>query len=263
MKFYEEPEFIDQIVQIAEEAGLIIMDVYDNPDTYQNSVEYKEDDSPLTIADQKASNYICDELLKISDILIICEETKNADYDERSQHEYVWLIDPLDGTKEFIKRNGEFTVNIGLAHNSRSVFGVVNIPCQNKTYVGVDGVGSYVLEDGNRLSIQVSDNRSLNNAKVVISRSHLNDETQEFISRYSDPTTVPIGSSIKMLLVADGTADIYPRIGPTMEWDTCAAHAVVKGAGGQIYVYKDGQFNEEVSYNKENLLNPLFVCDNH
>jgi 3'(2'), 5'-bisphosphate nucleotidase len=257
--FYHEQEFINSIISIVKQTSIIILDVYNNYDM-KKIIEYKKDNSPLTIADKRASDYICEELDKLTpDIPIICEETDDMDYCKRKEYDYIWLVDPLDGTKEFIKKNGEFTVNIGLSYLGKAVFGIVGIPCKNKIYVGVVGVHGYVLDEDINTTMRTT---NTNEFTIMTSRSHMNQQTKDFVNKYKSPKLISMGSSIKMLLVADGTADIYPRIAPTMEWDTCAAHAIVKSCGGQIYVYENNEMTKEMKYNKKKLLNSHFVCVN-
>lgn len=259
MKFYQKKEFIINFINLMEECHKIILNIYDN----NISVEYKGDNSPLTEADKKCNINICNYLEKLNkelnmDILIISEENKNLDYEERKKYEWVWLVDPLDGTKEFIKQNGQFTVNIGLCYNGEPVFGIVGTPVGGDIYYGIKGIGSFKYGGGILSEIRVN-KKSLEdeNLKIVASSSHLNEETKEFIKKYKNPELINVGSSIKLLWIAEGRADIYPRIAPTMEWDTCASHAVVKYAGGKVLIYKS---KDELKYNKENLLNDYFVC---
>ena len=258
-------------------AGKNILTIYNSDMDF--GVEAKSDNSPLTIADKKSHETIVDCLeSKIPSIPILSEEGKKITYDQRKEWEQLWLIDPLDGTKEFIKRNGEFTVNIALIKNDKVVLGVVYVPVQDCAYFGITDKGAYKCE-GCMSFLETTDNISFEmlmkkstaitpaseikqgeTINVVASRSHLNEETQAFIdtleSKYGAVELVTAGSSLKLCLVAEGTAHIYPRIAPTMEWDTAAAHAVVKAAGKNVYQY--GTENELI-YNKENLLNPYFV----
>jgi 3'(2'), 5'-bisphosphate nucleotidase len=243
-------------------------------------VEAKADNSPLTIADKKSHEVIVSGLSKIFILPILSEEGKKLSYEERKQWGRFWLIDPLDGTKEFIKRNGEFTVNIALVEQKRVTLGVVYVPVQDCAYFGIIEKGAYKCEkckdiissaSADKLSFENLINQSTklmptNDIKpgetmhVVASRSHLNDETKAFIDelkqQHGSVELVTAGSSLKLCLVAEGKAHVYPRIAPTMEWDTAAAHAVVKAAGKNVYQYGT---KEELCYNKENLLNPYFV----
>ncbi len=257
---------ISDVIEISEKAGNEILNVY-NRDI---DVQYKDDKSPITEADRKSHHIILEGLKKINEnIPVLSEEGKDIPYEKRKNWEYFWLVDPLDGTKEFIKRNGEFTVNIALIHRQKPVFGVVYAPALNKLYYGGKDFGGYMVEKGEKVRLEGD---SLNREKLVVvaSRSHINEETKEFIESlkrfYRDVETTSIGSSLKICLLAEGKADIYPRIGPTMEWDTAAAHAVLNSVGGRIVVYnnqktlRELEESDELIYNKENLLNPYFVA---
>ena len=248
-----------EIVNIVELAAQIILQIYTSDNFH---IELKGDTSPLTIADRKANEFICKELKNLyPEIPIISEENKNDSWDVRKNYTFAWLVDPLDGTKEFIKKNGEFTVNIGLIYNGVPVAGFVNIPVEGKTYWSVEGMGAYVKEVGKQ-SIKIEEfweNYCKNDrVKVICSRSHMSDDTKKFIAGLGDVDIVNVGSSIKILWIAEKKADVYPRIAPTMEWDTCAAHAILKEVGGSLRIYPE--MEEEVRYNKENLLNPFFVA---
>lgn len=243
-----------------------IMDVYENSDF---QVQTKDDNSPLTIADLRAHNAIKN-LLEETEVPILSEEGADIPYAERSHWKRFWLVDPLDGTKEFIKRNGEFTVNVALIDNGNPVLGVVYAPVLNQIYYGdLDGgafMGKEVAEDdtadavcGKSVKLPIACERETLN--VVASKSHLNQETKDFIANLEKESdkpvdTVSIGSSLKLCLVAEGKADIYPRFGPTMEWDTGAGHAIVKAAGKEVFQVNS---DKELVYNKENLLNPFFI----
>ncbi len=245
-----------QILPIAREAGKAILEIYHSDDF---GVETKSDESPLTKADQKANDIICKALEALdTKFPIISEENKSIPYEERSKFDSFWLVDPLDGTKEFIKRNGEFTVNIALIHQQHSVLGVVYAPELDEMYWAAKGEGSFlVTKDGDtRLSANhfTRKDKGLN---VVCSRSHMNDDTKNYLADLNEPELVPKGSSLKFLIIARGNADIYPRMGPTMEWDTGAAHIVLEEAGGSVINHETGK---TLLYNKESLLNPYFVA---
>ena len=248
----------DTVIEIAKEAGQAILDIYNGTDL---DVTYKDDNSPLTLAD-KASNDIIEKGLKrlTPTIPILSEEGKNIDYSNRQQWNMFWLVDPLDGTKEFIKKNGEFTVNIALISNGEPILGVVYAPVLDITWYGDIKEGSYKFENNKPpLKIKSIIPGKEDIVKVVASRSHTdNPKLKKFLKDYPNHELVKMGSSIKICLVADGTAHIYPRLGPTMEWDTAAAHAVVKYAGGNIY---DLNNMNELVYNKSNLLNPEFLVN--
>ncbi|MBL7858480.1 MAG: 3'(2'),5'-bisphosphate nucleotidase CysQ [Cyclobacteriaceae bacterium] len=241
-------------LQASQAASKEILEVY-NSDNFQT--EAKGDNSPLTLADKKAHHAIVD-VLKKTGLPILSEEGKSIAYDERKNWEYFWMVDPLDGTKEFIKRNGEFTVNIALIHQQKPVLGVVAVPVSGDIFYAAEGVGAFLLRNGNKLPLPIRSSIDLAqpDLRVVASRSHMNDETQAFIDALKNPSLVSSGSSLKFMLVAEGKADVYPRYAPTMEWDTAAAHAVVNGVG--LKVLQFGR-DEEVVYNKENLLNPYFL----
>jgi 3'(2'), 5'-bisphosphate nucleotidase len=244
---------LKEIISIAKKAGEEILKIYEK----DFNVGYKEDKSPLTEADLASNKLITSELSRLyPDIPIIAEESKNLPYEKRKDWEYLWLIDPLDGTKEFIKKNGEFTINIALIKNKKPILGIVYVPVKNIIYYA-DENGSFKQEGENphvRLEPKETNRERLS---VVASRSHFNEETKKYIeSLGKEYDLVNAGSSIKLCLVAEGKADIYPRLGPTMEWDTAAAHAVVKYAGKKVLKFGT---EEELVYNKENLLNPYFI----
>ena len=241
------------IVTIAKEAGNAIMQIY----AQDFEVEYKQDNSPLTLADQAANDIIETGLNQLSvNLPILSEEGKSIHYEERRHWEYFWLVDPLDGTKEFVKRNGEFTVNIALIHKDTPILGVVYAPALDICYWARQDEGAF--KDGQRLPLKTEEQRST--YKIVASRSHMSDDTQVFIDAIDtnkEKELISIGSSLKICLVAEGEADIYPRLGPTMEWDTGASCIVVTEAQKQVL-----QFNTGVPlvYNKDKLLNPWFVA---
>jgi 3'(2'), 5'-bisphosphate nucleotidase len=250
---------IESLLAVVEKAGEAILEVY----ARDFEVEYKGDDSPLTEAD-KAANAVLVEYLQGTGIPIISEETKAAPYEERSQWSQFWLVDPLDGTKEFIKKNGEFTVNVALVKEGAPVLGVVYRPTTGTFHLGVVGEGSWRLEsDGSEQKLESTGHyRDLSKVRVVASRSHLTPETEQFVadlkSEGKEVEFLSAGSSLKLTLVAEGAADVYPRFGPTMEWDTGAAHAVALAAGRQVL---NAETREPLGYNKENLLNPHFIVE--
>ncbi len=251
-----------KLVEIARNAGGEIMKVY----ATDFSVETKSDKSPLTEADGRSNDVIISGLTKAyPDIPYISEETKLTPYSERRNWELYWLIDPLDGTKEFVKKNGEFTVNIALIQQGKPVLGVVYAPALGKTYIGIQGLGSYMTGRNEDVFKKIENPVHFSQkalVKVVASRSHLTDETLDFVEGIKkagkEVDFVSSGSSLKFCLVAEGAADVYPRFGPTMEWDTAAAHAVVLYAGKKVLNVESGM---ELTYNKENLLNPGFIVE--
>ncbi|MDP5039531.1 MAG: 3'(2'),5'-bisphosphate nucleotidase CysQ [Paraglaciecola sp.] len=255
-------ELVDKIVAISHAAGDKIMEIYQR----DFSVYEKSDESPLTEDDISAHHCIVDGLKAVSDLPILSEESANIPWSERSTWQEYWLVDPLDGTKEFIKKNGEFTVNIALIKNGQAVFGVVYAPVLAQTYVGVVGQGAYKLTNGARKDITVKAHSGNEKWLIVGSRSHQSPEIQQFLEALGgESELVAMGSSLKLCLVAEGAAHLYPRLGPTSEWDTGAAQAVVEAAGGTVTVVnavatarsKDAQ---ALRYNqKESVLNPYFL----
>ncbi len=236
------------------------------------SVEYKGDDSPLTLADQKANQVIV-ETLEPLDIPMISEENKNKTYEERKDWSQCWIIDPLDGTKEFVKKNGEFTVNIALIKNQKPIFGVIYVPVTKELFVGlVEDNKSYKLiwDDQKDFDDNFNDAKLLNptdadKMRVVGSRSHMNEDTQQFIDELKNKQNKPVeivskGSSLKFCLVAEGLADVYPRFAPTMEWDTAAGQAICEAVGLQVI---DQNTQKPMVYNRENLLNNHFLVSKH
>jgi len=243
---------IQNIVAIAKEAGKAIMRVYKQ----DFEVEYKQDSSPLTLADKKANDIIENGLNQFPiNFPILSEEGNDIPYKNRKNWEYFWLVDPLDGTKEFVKKNGEFTVNIALIHKDTPVLGVVYAPALDVCYWAKQDEGAY--KDGKKLPLKAVNQRNTYN--IVASRSHMSDETQAFINAIDtdkDKELISIGSSLKICLVAEGEADIYPRLGLTMEWDVGAAHAVVNESGKEVKEFCSTKLQSTLKYNKRNLLNP-------
>ncbi len=242
-----------QLLDIARKAGQAILEVY-----HQDfSVEQKEDSSPLTAADLASHRAIMQGLAAIDpETPVLSEEGANIPFSTRSQWLRYWLIDPLDGTREFVKRNGEFTVNIALIENGVPTVGVVHIPVSGISYLGQAGRGAWKVDAENQSSaIQV--NTSVQRpVRVAGSRSHAGDSLKRFLERVGEHEIVSMGSSLKLCLVAEGAADVYPRLGPTSEWDTAAAQAVVEAAGGRV---TDTEL-EPLRYNtKDSLLNPHFL----
>lgn len=250
------PPMLQQLVNIAQQAGDAIMMVYST----DFSVETKSDDSPLTRADQAAHELIVHELTKLApEIPILSEEDTDIPGRAEWGSGRYWLVDPLDGTKEFIKRNGEFTVNIALIEQGRSVLGVVHAPALGVTYAASANKVAFKLAAGSEAGwqrIEAARHDGKSPLRVVGSRSHADDSLTEFMSRLGECELVSMGSSLKLCLVAEGAADIYPRLGPTSLWDTAAAQCVVEAAGGKVI-----QLNgNPLSYaNTEQLLNPFFL----
>lgn len=249
---------IQPIVRIAIDAGLEIMKIYSR----DFQIENKEDSSPLTEADKAGNEIIVNSLATLyPEIPIISEENKLIDFDSRKEWDMCWLVDPLDGTKEFIKRNGEFTVNIALVKRNIVVAGVVYVPAQNKVYYAVEGKGAFMMDNNSEpIPLKLNHPASDGVLKIVGSRSHNSPEVDAYVenlrSQFDQIEFVAAGSSLKFCLVAEGRADVYPRLAPTMEWDTGAGHIVAKEAGAQVLNFHT---QDELLYNKENLLNPHFI----
>ncbi len=249
---------IDHLNGLAIEAGEIIMGIYNSMDE-NFEIDRKADDTPLTEADLRANTHICTGLRNAyPDIPIISEENRQKPYAMRKKWSRAWLIDPLDGTKEFIKKNGEFTVNIALIENGIPVLGVLYAPALEELYHAKKGEGANMRKDGDCHAIKAASFKSSDDSlSFVASRSHINTQTRAFIDAFHSPEIVSRGSSLKFMLLARGEAHIYPRIAPTMEWDTAAAHAILNEAGGHILRYEN---LKPLQYNKEDLLNPHFVA---
>ena len=257
-------ELLKKAINASIKGGFAIMEVYAS----DFQVEHKEDESPLTLADKNCNELIEKDLLD-TQIPILSEEGVNIPFVERKQWKYFWLVDPLDGTKEFVKRNGEFTVNIALIHRGSPIMGVIYVPVKKELYFALEGLGSFkaridkevtnldnLIKESDKLPI--THNR--NNYIVVGSRSHMSVETEEFFvdkqKEHDNVEVMTVGSSLKICMVAEGKADAYPRYAPTMEWDTGAGHAIAKMAGFAGLQYNS---KKEVIYNKEDLLNPWFL----
>lgn len=262
-------EYIIKVIDAALAAGKAIMEVYNDPNS-DFQIERKADNSPLTLADRRAHQVIMS-YLQDTEYPVLSEEGKHLPYEERSRWNTLWIVDPLDGTKEFIKRNGEFTVNIALVEKNTPVFGVIYVPVKHTLYWGELSTGAYkmegMVERGNRsLDELMSEAFALPCAKaheafvMVVSRSHLSAETEEYIDEkrnvYPEVKLVSVGSSIKICWVSEGIADEYPRFAPTMEWDTAAGHAIAKAAGAEVFKVETDQ---PLVYNKPDLLNPWFI----
>lgn len=259
-------EKLKTAIEASIKAGYAIMEIYKS-DNFE--IESKEDDSPLTVADKKA-NAIINEFLVPHDIPIISEENKQIEYQERKSWRQCWIVDPLDGTKEFIKKNDEFTVNIALVHEGKPQLGVIFAPALNMLYFAVVSdskafryrmkTGSSDIDEILKNAEEIKPATKTEPLKVVGSRSHMNEETQTFIENLketygNDIKIVSKGSSLKFCLVAEGEAHIYPRFAPTMEWDTAAGHAICEAVGLQCLFRETG---EPMTYNREELLNGHF-----
>jgi 3'(2'), 5'-bisphosphate nucleotidase len=272
-------QFLVDSIQAALAAGRAVLDVYDS----DFEVEAKADKSPLTLADRQSHTIIKSGLSRHG-IPVISEEGRDIPYHERKQWDTIWIVDPLDGTKEFVKRNGEFTVNIALVEGVHPVLGVVYAPVPDVLYFATRQIGAYKAIQGSELFEAIDDSRHspeqrldavLQRARklpcgplqpraytIVGSRSHGGPELTAFVERKRAQKGaldfIQAGSSLKICLVAEGAADIYPRLGPTMEWDTAAGQAVAECAGADVYAYES---RVRLHYNKEDLLNPWFVVE--
>ena len=256
-------------IRAALDAGKAIMDIYTDPES-DFGIERKADNSPLTKADKKA-HAIISMALSVTPFPVLSEEGKETPFAERSGWDMLWIVDPLDGTKEFIKKNGEFTVNIALVKEGVSVLGVIYVPVRKELYFAADSLGAFKLAEidyGYQPSMDEIKTKAIRlpmpmghqGVVVVASRSHQTEETTAFIEnlrKQGQPVTlISSGSSLKICLVAEGTADVYPRFAPTMEWDTAAGHAIARAAGCEVY-HIDGK--TPLKYNKEDLHNPWFI----
>lgn len=265
-------EILTCAVQSAYAAGAAIMQVYAGDFT----VDYKADDSPLTAADRAAQAAIA-AILGPTGLPVLSEESAQAPYATRRQWSAFWLVDPLDGTKEFVKRNDEFTVNIALIENGKPVMGVVYAPALQDGYIGLDGVGGYRSQQFKPFTALGAAPSADGPLRVVASRSHLTPDTEQFIDRLTAAgrpvQRVSRGSALKLCMVATGAAHCYPRLAPTMEWDTAAAHAVLNSVGGRVVVYDAAaqaafmangvsalSTLPELTYNRADLVNPWFVA---
>ena len=258
---------VQNLLEVAQraaiQAGREILSIYQT----DFDRDYKDDNSPLTNADQ-ASNKVIMSFLNATDIPVISEENKQLEYSERNRWTKFWMVDPLDGTKEFIKKNGEFTVNIALIENGVPIIGVIYVPVKKELFFG-SSEGAFKVEEittfediSSQQQIKLSPKQPTEKVMVVASRSHLTPETESFINSIknaedvSHVETISAGSSLKICMVAEGKADVYPRYAPTMEWDVAAGHGICRAAG--VKILQAGK-QEELQYNKENLLNPWFV----
>lgn len=244
---------ISELEPIARAAGDIIMAIYSQPFT----VEYKGDESPLTAADKGAHEVIVQALAGLTpDIPVLSEESGPEVMGLRHGWSRYWLVDPLDGTKEFVSRNGEFTVNIALIEDGKPLWGLVYAPVLDRLWYGGKGMGAWRVADGKREAIQTLPHQEGSPWRVVGSRNHLSRETLDYLAPFGDIELVSMGSSLKFCIIAEGGAELYPRLAPTCEWDTAAAQAVLEGAGGSV-TRLDGS---PLAYNKPDILNPWFVA---
>ena len=240
------------VIKIADAASEKVLRIYQS----DFKVSFKEDESPITAADVASHDIIVKGLRSLSrDIPILSEEGTQADWEERNQWRRFWLVDPIDGTKEFTQRTGEFTVNIALIEDGEPVMGVVTAPALKEAFWGIKGEGAHKRDRTGRIHrIRVTEPQA--NKRVVASKNHMNDETLTFIKTLGAHKTIQAGSSLKFCRIAEGHADIYPRMGPTSEWDTAAAHAVLLAAGGNVHTLE----GQPLQYGKEDVLNPYFIA---
>lgn len=258
-------QLINEAIRAAILAGRTIKEEYASADY---TIFIKADQTPVTRADHQAHQIILNEL-KATALPVLSEEGEHFDYSERKKWQLYWLVDPLDGTKEFIKRTDDFTVNIALIDQNRSIAGVIYSPVSAELYVGIPGTGSYKLENPDKnctfeliqqKGIKLPFDQTKGEFRVAVSRSHLNPETEIYIENlrklHGSVRLILRGSSLKTCMVAEGTADTYPRYGKTMEWDTAAGHAIARAAGKNIY---QTDMKTELTYNKESLYNPHFI----
>ncbi|MBJ6137321.1 3'(2'),5'-bisphosphate nucleotidase CysQ [Marinobacter litoralis] len=243
---------LPDVIKVADEASERVLHIYQS----DFKVQFKEDHSPITAADMASHETIVRGLRNISrDIPILSEEGEQVPWDERRHWRRFWLIDPIDGTKDFTQRSGEFTVNIALIEDGQPIMGVVTAPALKEAYWGIKGEGAFKRDrTGRTHRIHVAEPKDIK--RVVASKNHLNDDTRAFIETLGEHETVQAGSSLKFCRIAEGHADIYPRLGLTCEWDTAAAHAVLLAAGGKVQTFD----NTPLQYGKEDILNPHFIA---
>ncbi len=251
-------QFLEQVASIAVLAGQKIMDIYKNCDL---TVEYKQDGSPLTVADLQSHKLIQNALQDLTPhIPILSEESSPEIHRQRINWSTLWLVDPLDGTKGFVKRNGEFTVNIALIENSKSTLGVVYAPARDLLQYAAQGIGAFCVDEGAKVRPIRTRQLTDESLVVVASRSQQDANLQRFLLKlephYPEVVSYPMSSSLKFCLLADGVADIYPRFGPTSEWDTAAAQCVLEVAGGKI----QNAEGKALEYNKPDILNSEFIA---
>ncbi|BBN83137.1 3'(2'),5'-bisphosphate nucleotidase CysQ [Pseudoalteromonas sp. A25] len=246
-------DLLEEILLLARKAGDAIMPIY----AKDFNIEYKADQSPVTDADLAAHKVIVKGLKALTpDLPILSEESANIDWPTRQTWQEYWLVDPIDGTKEFIKKNGEFTVNIALIKNGKPILGVVHAPALNESYLAAEAIGAFKECGEARIELKVTEKANKGTINVVGSRSHPSPDLAAYLEQFDDVEMVPKGSSLKLCLVAEGQADIYPRLGPTSEWDTGAGHAIAAIAGAKV-TQVDGS---PLLYNqKESYLNPYFI----
>jgi len=249
-------KLLKSVINIAEKAGNEIMAFYNMHDI---KTTIKEDKSPLTEADLVSHEIIYRELSKLTPDISILSEESSEKFELENDRDFYWCVDPLDGTKEFLKKNGEFTVNIALIFDQKPVMGVVVVPAKNITYSSLEGSGSFrsVINSANLSPIHVKEKAVKNNLTFATSRSHSDSKTQLFIKK-NNGKEIKVGSSLKFVLIAEGSCDVYPRFTPTMIWDTAAGHSILIEAGG--FIAKPN--NDSLTYNPNKLLNSSFIASN-
>jgi len=253
-------QLLETAREAALQAGKAIMKIYATSDS---RFETKKDMSPLTLADTTAHTVIS-LILKPTGLPILSEESSEIPFVDRKDWNEFWLVDPMDGTREFIKRTGEFTVNIALIRHKKPIAGIIYAPCTDVLYCGAEGTGVYKTDHRGRIRLPgpspkktLEDFKRQQQVTIAASRSHMNKPTTAFIGQFPGAKLTSMGSSLKLMLVAEGIADIYPRLAPTMEWDTAAGHAILRALGKDVY---QAGSQTELSYNKEQLLNPSFIA---
>ena len=245
-----------EVIRISRQAGDAIMEVYQT----DFDIQIKDDLSPVTEADKRANLIIENGLMALDNsIPILSEEGREITYEERREWETLWLVDPLDGTKDFIKKNGEFTVNIALIENHAPIFGVVYAPAKNLLFWGSLENGAWKQEAHNPAQAMTVEAQFDETVQIATSRSHPSEKMNAFLAQFKKYELHPIGSSLKICLVSDGSVHLYPRLGPTKEWDTAAAHAVLRASGGEMI---NLETCVPLRYNKQDLLNPKFIAGN-
>lgn len=250
-------ELFSKVCQLAEEAGQAIMRIYTQSADADLLVAQKSDDSPLTLADLASHHIIMKGLAFLTPDIPVVSEEDSQSHIHSKPHGCFWLIDPLDGTKEFLSRQGEFTVNIALIEHGEPIWGVVYAPSFHQLFWGGKDFGSFRQDESGTVPLAVSQPAKPENLiRVVVSRSHLNAETSAFITKLGSVALIRAGSSLKFCRVAEGKADVYPRLAPTCEWDTAAAHALIEGAGGYVYNIHGAR----LQYGKPDVLNPGFIA---
>ena len=248
-------EYIERVCAIAKQAGLEIMDIYKS---HEINVEYKEDKSPVTVADLKSDTLITEQLNILSpDIPVLSEETSSEHpYEERKQWQRYWLVDPLDGTKGFISKNDFFTVNIALIDHNVPILGVIYVPARDQLFYAAEKHGAF-RQDQDTKPVKISVSKNLRAKPIIaVSRAHINVPTKNLLAKIGDHELVRADSSLKCCFIADGSADLYLRVGPTCEWDTAASQCIVEEAGGKLIDYS----GQPLRYNtRDSLINPPFV----